>query len=54
MSIDPELLFSVALYVSERWYCPACHHWPLNPGACPGCRAPLQAVYHATIHRELP
>lgn len=51
--LDPEALFAHALYVSSRWYCPRCHQWPLDPGACTGCKAPLQAVYHATIPREI-
>lgn len=51
--LDPETLFAHALYVSSRWYCPRCHQWPLDPGACTGCKAPLQAVYHATIPREI-
>lgn len=51
--LDPDLLFAHAVYVSTRWYCPRCHEWPLDPGACATCRAPLQAVYHATIPREI-
>lgn len=42
-----------ALWVSSRWYCPACHNWPLDPGACAVCRRPLQAVYNVTIPREI-
>jgi hypothetical protein len=42
-----------ALYSVARWYCPRCHYWPLDPGACEGCRAPLQPVYLATIPRSL-
>lgn len=49
-----DLVFASAYYVSSRWYCPACHHWPLDPGACATCSAPLQAVYIATIPRETP
>jgi len=49
---DWEPFLARALYVSARWYCPKCHHWPVNPGACPGCRKPLQAVYHVTIPRS--
>lgn len=45
-------LLAAALYVSARWYCPRCHQWPLNPGACPGCHKTLQAVYHVTIPRS--
>jgi hypothetical protein len=52
--LDYGPLLAAALYVSARWYCPRCHHWPLNPGACPGCRQTLQAVYHDTIPREIP
>lgn len=46
-------MFSAAYYVSPRWYCPACHLWPLDGGACTTCKAPLQAVYVATIPREI-
>jgi hypothetical protein len=46
-------MFSAAYYVSPRWYCPACHLWPLDGGACTTCTAPLQAVYVATIPREV-
>lgn len=52
-AVDFEPLLAAALYVSARWYCPRCHHWPLNPGPCPGCRQTLQAVYHVTIPREI-
>jgi hypothetical protein len=50
--IDFGPLLAAALWVSARWYCPACHQWPLDPGACPGCRRPLQAVHNVTIPRE--
>lgn len=52
--LDPDLLFTHGLYVSVRWFCPPCREWPLAPGACVTCRAPLQPVYVATIPRELP
>lgn len=51
--LDLEPFLAQALYVSSRWYCPECHHWPLDPGACPACRGPLQAVYHVTVPRSL-
>lgn len=42
-----------ALYCVARWYCPRCHYWPSDPGACESCRGPLSAVYLATIPRSL-
>jgi transcriptional regulator with XRE-family HTH domain len=42
-----------ALYCAARWYCRSCHDWPLDPGACRVCHAPLQPVYLATIPREI-
>lgn len=42
-----------ALFAAARWYCPSCHDWPLDPGACLVCRGPLQPVYLATIPRSL-
>ena len=43
-----------ALWVSARWYCPHCHSWPANTGACLTCSQPLQAVYLVTVPREIP
>ncbi len=51
--VNFEPLLAASLYVSSRWYCPKCHHWPLDPGACPGCRKPLQPVYNVTIPRSV-
>jgi hypothetical protein len=50
---DVERLLARALWVSTRWYCPRCHSWPADPGACALCADPLQAVYLVTVPREL-
>lgn len=46
-------MFDTAYYVAPRWYCPSCIDWPLDPGACRQCKAPLQPVYLATVPRSL-
>lgn len=43
-----------AFMFSIRWYCRSCVDWPLDPGACRVCKAPLQPVYLATLPREIP
>lgn len=42
-----------AYFYAARWYCPSCVSWPLDPGACKRCTAPLQPVYLATLPREI-
>jgi hypothetical protein len=42
-----------AYFFTVRWYCPSCHDWPLDPGACGMCTAALQPVYLATLPREV-
>lgn len=51
--LDLEPLLARALWVSSRWYCPRCHSWPADPGACALCRDPLQAVYLVTLSRSV-
>jgi hypothetical protein len=53
LSAFVDQLFATAYFVAARWYCPSCHDWPLQPGACRVCQAPLQAVYLATVPREI-